>query len=217
MWQGGNVADLREQMCEVIAELHGLALITATGGNVSARDPERPESAWITPRGSYKGALSPEIMVRMDARGEAWPGETGTPSSESKIHAAILAARPDVQAVVHCHAPQATILVNAELPFLPISTEAAFLARIGRIPFVMPGTDALAQAIVNALAGGWAVLMQNHGLIVAARTLRRACDITQIIERTAQIIVGCYAVGRPPPVLPQAMVDELSRKTDLMA
>ena len=42
-------------------------------------------------------------------------------------------ARPDVQAVVHCHAPQATILVNADLPFLPISTEAAFLAEIGRL------------------------------------------------------------------------------------
>jgi ribulose-5-phosphate 4-epimerase/fuculose-1-phosphate aldolase len=168
-----------DQMCEVIAELHALALITATGGNVSARDPEHPETAWITPRGLYKGALSAEIMVRMDARGDPCPGETGTPSSESKIHAAILAARPDLQAVVHCHAPKATILVNAELPFLPIS--------------------------------------QNHGLIVGARTLRRACDITQIIERTAEIIVGCYAVGRPPPVLPRAVVDELSRKTDLMA
>lgn len=206
-----------DQMCEVIAELYGFALITATGGNVSARDPECPERAWITPRGLYKGALSPEIMVRMDARGEPWPGETGTPSSESKIHAAILAARPDVQAVVHCHAPKATILVNAGLPFLPISTEAAFLAEIGRIPFVMPGTNELAQAIVSALGTGWAVLMQNHGLIVGARTLRRACDITQIIERTAEIIVGCYAVGRPPPVLPQAVVDALSRKTDLMA
>jgi ribulose-5-phosphate 4-epimerase/fuculose-1-phosphate aldolase len=206
-----------DQMCDVIAELHALALITATGGNVSARDPERPETAWITPRGLYKGALCAEIMVRMDAHGDACPGETGTPSSESKIHAAILAARPDLQAVVHCHAPKATILVNAELPFLPISTEAAFLAEIGRIPFVMPGTDALAGALVRALGNGWAVLMQNHGLIVGARTLRRACDITQIIERTAEIIVGCYAVGRPPPVLPQAVVDELSRKTDLMA
>lgn len=208
---------ITQEMCDVIAELHGLALITATGGNVSARDPERTDSAWVTPRGLYKGALSPEIMVRMDVRGDACPGERGTPSSESKIHAAILAARPDIHAVVHCHAPHATILVNAELPFLPISTEAAFVAEIGRIPFVMPGTDALAHAIVQALGTSWAVLMQNHGLIVGARTLRRACDITQIIERTAEIIVGCYAVGRPPPVLPQAVVEELSRKTDLMA
>lgn len=206
-----------QDMCAVIGELHGLSLMTATGGNVSARDPERPSEAWITPRGMFKGGLSPEIMVRMDARGDACPDQTGTPSSESKIHAAILAARPDLMAVIHCHAPKATILVNAGLPFLPISTEAAFLAGIGRIPFVMPGTPALAEAIVTALGSGWAVLMQNHGLIVGARTLRRACDITQIAERTAEIIVGCYAVGRRPPVLPEAVVQELSRKADLMA
>lgn len=209
--------DPRSELCETVEELYRQSLITATGGNVSTRCEDDPGSAWITPRGLFKGALSPEIMVRMDAHGEPAPGSRGTPSSESKIHAAILRARPDLSAVVHCHPPHATILVNSDLPFLPISTEAAFLAEIGRIPFVMPGTDALADAIVNALGTGWAVLMQNHGLIVAARSLRRAADITQIIERTAEIIVGCYAVGRPPPVLPEALVKELSKKADLMA
>lgn len=211
------MTDVRLAMCEVIEELYRCGLITATGGNVSARCSEQPQEAWITPRGMFKGALSPEIMVRMDARGEPAQSALGTPSSESKIHAAILAARPDVQAVVHCHAPYATILVNSDLPFLPISTEAAFLAGIGRIPFVMPGTDLLAAALVEALGAGWAVLMQNHGLIVAARSLRRASDITQIVERTAQVILGGYAVGRPPPVLPAELVKELSTKSDLMA
>ena len=150
-------------------------------------------------------------------RGEPLAGEQGVPSSESKIHVALLAARPDLAAVVHCHAPKATILVNAELPFLPISTESAFLTDLGRIPFVMPGTDALAEALVAALGKGWGVLMQNHGLIVGARSLRRAADITQIIERTAEVIVGCYALGRKPPVLPQEVVKELSQKPDLMA
>lgn len=209
--------DVREEMCEVVEELYGLQLFTATGGNLSVRDPERPERAWITPRGAFKGALSPENMVLMDMHGQRCPEQRGVPSSEAKIHAALLAARADVQAVVHCHAPKATILVNAELPFLPISTESAFLTDLGRIPFVMPGTDALAQALVAALGGGWGVLMQNHGLIVAARSLRRAADITQIIERTAEIIIGCYALGRKPPVLPDDVVKELSLKPDLMA
>jgi autoinducer 2 (AI-2) kinase len=81
----------------------------------------------------------------------------------------------------------------------------------------MPGTDALADALVTALGKGWGVLMQNHGLIVAARSLRRAADITQIIERTAEVIIGCYALGRKPPVLPAEVVKELSEKPDLMA
>ena len=119
--------------------------------------------------------------------------------------------------MIHCHAPNATILVNAGLPFLPISTEAAFFVNIGRIPFVMPGTRELADAIVEAMGDGWAVLMQNHGLLVSGRTLRRAADMAEIIERTAQVIIGCHSVGVEPPVLPEETVAMLAKYGDLMA
>jgi autoinducer 2 (AI-2) kinase len=208
----------RAEMCRVIEELYRLQLITATGGNVSARCAAEAQHALITPSGAFKGELSEERLVRIDLNGEPLDANGVAPSSEALIHAAILRARPDVQAVVHCHAARATTLVNAGLPFLPISTESAFLANIGRIPFIVPGSAELAQAIVGALGDGWAVLMQNHGLIVAARSLRRAADIAQIVERTCDIILGCYAaVGRPPPVLPPELVAVLSAKPDLMA
>jgi ribulose-5-phosphate 4-epimerase/fuculose-1-phosphate aldolase len=150
---------------------------------------------------------------------DAQPLDPGarSPSSEALMHAAVFAARPEVNAVIHCHAPQATILVDADLPFLPISTEAAFLAKIGRIPFIMPGTRELADAVVHALGEGWAVLMRNHGLLVAGRTLRRAADMAEIVERTARVILGCHAVGREPPVLPDETVAMLARYGDLLA
>jgi ribulose-5-phosphate 4-epimerase/fuculose-1-phosphate aldolase len=210
------MSDVREEMCRVIDELYRVGLITATGGNVSARS-GAGDSAFITPRGTFKGALSAETLATMDLHGQALPHSPTPPSSEALIHAAVLRARPDVQAVVHCHAPYATILVNADLPFLPISTESAFLSGLGRIPFVEPGSDALAHAIVGALGREHAVLMQNHGLIVAAKSLRRAADFAQIIERTCQIIHGCYAVGRPPPALADELVAKLRAKPDLVA
>jgi autoinducer 2 (AI-2) kinase len=209
--------DVRDEMCQVIEELYRSSLITATGGNVSVRLPDSPREAWITPRGMFKGHLQPQIMVRIDLEGQALNASCGAPSSETPIHAALLRARPDVAAVIHCHAPHATILVNADLPFLPISTEAAFLADIGRIPFVMPGTPALAEAVVAALGQGWAVLMQNHGLIAVGRSLRRAADVAHIVERTAQVIWGCHAVGRKPPVLSDEIVQILRQKGDLTA
>jgi phosphoglycerate dehydrogenase-like enzyme/ribulose-5-phosphate 4-epimerase/fuculose-1-phosphate aldolase len=209
--------DPRQQIVQIVNELYAAQLITATGGNVSLRSSENPAHAWITPSQLFKGDLRPEILVRIGMDGRALEPGGRSPSSEALMHTAVLAARPDAQAVIHCHAPWATILANTGLPFLPISTEAAFLVNIGRIPFVMPGTQELADAIVAAMGKGWAVLMQNHGLLVAGRTLRRAADMCEIIERTAQVIIGCHSVGREPPVLPEKTVKMLAQYGDLMA
>ncbi len=213
--QSAAGADVRQQIVEVVNELYATQLVTATGGNVSARAGEG--QAWITPSQLFKGDLAPEIMVRIDLDGKPLDPGSRKPSSESLMHTAILKARPDVQCVVHAHAPYATILVNAGLPFLPISTEAAFLVNVGRIPFVMPGSQEMADAVVKALGSGWAVLMQNHGIVVAGKSLRRAADMAEILDRSAQLILGCYQVGKEPPVLPDKIVKMLSQYADLMA
>jgi ribulose-5-phosphate 4-epimerase/fuculose-1-phosphate aldolase len=122
-----------------------------------------------------------------------------------------------VEAIIHAHAPQVTILGLSDLPFLPISTEAAFLGDLPRVPFIMPGTKDLAQAVVEALGDGAAVLMQNHGLIVAASSLRRAASLSEIVERTAEVILGCYAVGKEPPTLPENVVAMLQEMGRMMA
>jgi autoinducer 2 (AI-2) kinase len=209
-------SDVRHQLIEVVNELYAAQLITATGGNVSARS-ETPGEVWITPGQLFKGDLRIEILVRIGMDGRALDASARSPSSESAMHTAVLEAKPEAQAVIHCHAPNATVLVNSGLPFLPVSTEAAFFSNIGRIPFVMPGTRDLAEAVVEAMGDGWAVLMQNHGLLVAGRSLRRAADMAEIIEQTAAIILGCHAVGKEPSVLPPETVETLAKLGDLMA
>ena len=144
------------------------------------------------------------------------PG-SASPSSERLMHCAVFRVRNEATCVIHAHAPYATILANAGLPFLPISTEAAFFGDIPRVPFIMPGTEELARAVEKAIGDGWAVLLQNHGLIVAGRTLRRAADMVEIIERTAETILWCHAVGREPPVLPAVIIESLQKMGDLMA
>jgi ribulose-5-phosphate 4-epimerase/fuculose-1-phosphate aldolase len=133
------------------------------------------------------------------------------------MHCAVLRAKPEANAVIHAHAPYSTILANTGLPFLPISTEAAFFGEIPRIPFIMPGTPPLAQAVADAMSDGWAVLLTNHGIVVAGRSLRRAADMVEIIERSAEVILGCHAVGREPPSLPADVVLQLRELGDLVA
>ena len=207
---------LRDELAKCVNELYALQLITATGGNVSARIPGTDE-VLITPSALFKGNVTGDMLVRVDLDGQ--PLDEGpAPSSERLMHTLVLKHRPDAMAVVHAHAAHATILANAELPFLPISTEAAFFGDIPRVPFVMPGTTELAEAVAGAMGDKeWAVLMQNHGLLVAGRSLRRAADMVEIIERSCEIILGCKAVGKDPPVLPDDVVKKLRALGDLVA
>ncbi len=209
--------DIRADLVAVTKELYDLQVITATGGNVCVRVPENPNEVWITPSQLFKGDLRPEVLVRIDLDGKSLDPNSRSPSSEWSMHTMILKKKPEAKAVIHAHAPHATTLANAGFPFLPISTEAAFFGDIPRVPFIMPGSEELAEAVSDAMKEGWAVLMVNHGLVVCGRSLRRAADMVEIVERSAELILGCYAVGREPPLLPEKAVKMLRKMGDLVA
>jgi autoinducer 2 (AI-2) kinase len=209
-----EVSDVRDEVVKAVEEMYAAGLITATGGNVSVRIPGANQ-AWITPNSAFKGQLRGDMLVRVDLEGNPVDDTGYAPSSERMIHCAIYRQNPNVQAVIHSHAPKATTLALAELPFLPISTEAAFIGELPRVPFIMPGTPDLADAVARAVKDAPAALLQNHGLIVGAGSLRHAADMTMIIESTCEKILACYAVGKPPPVLPPDLVTAL-RSLDMM-
>jgi len=144
--------------------------------------------------------------VRIDLDGNPIGDSPYAPSSERMLHCAIYRNNPKVGAVIHSHAPKATILGLAGLPFLPISTEAAFIGEIPRVPFIMPGTVELADAVGAAARDAHAVIMQNHGLIVGGPNLRHTIDMTFIIEETAEKLIVCHMLGKVPPVLPDEIV-----------
>jgi ribulose-5-phosphate 4-epimerase/fuculose-1-phosphate aldolase len=202
------VSETARLLARVTAGLYARGLVTASGGNLSARDPGSPGQIWITPSGTFKGDLRPEHMACIGLDGTPRSAAEPRPSTEWRVHCTIYRTRPDVWAVVHSHAPLAMRLALTSTRFLPISLEAASIGELQVVPFLMPGTEALAEAVASALGIGMAILMQNHGLVVAADSLEHAAALTETIEATAGTLLACRMLGVTPPVLSEDEIRE---------
>jgi L-fuculose-phosphate aldolase len=186
---------LREQIVEVSQAMGRRGLNSGTSGNVSAR---LSDGLLVTPSGVTPDRLTPESIVRLDAQGRASAGAL-KPSSEWRMHAGLYARRPDMNAVVHCHSRHATILACAGRPIPAFHYMVAVGGRsvIPLAPYRTFGTVELAQAVAEALDGGFACLMANHGQIVGASTLAKALAIAEEVEEQAAVYWGALAIGGP--------------------
>ena len=188
-------ASLREGLVDVMQAMAARGLNRGTSGNVSAR---LGDGLLVTPSGVAPERLTPETMVALDAEGRPASGAL-KPSSEWRMHHGLYARRPDVQAVVHCHARHATILACAgrPIPAMHYMVAVGGKAHVPLAPYATFGTDALAQAVADALDGGYACLMANHGLIAASTSLERALAIAEEVEEQAAVYWGTLAIGGP--------------------
>ncbi|MGC1302428.1 MAG: class II aldolase/adducin family protein [Caulobacteraceae bacterium] len=187
--------DLRAEIVRVMQAMADRGLNKGTSGNVSARS---GTGMLVTPSGVAPDRLTPEGVVFVDADGAPAIG-AGRPSSEWRMHLGLYARRPDVNAVVHCHSRHATILACAGKPIPPMH----YMVMVGGksfvplAPYSTFGTDALAQDVAEALDGGYACLMANHGQIAAAADLHKALSIAEEIEEQAAVYWGALAIGGP--------------------
>jgi len=192
--------DAREEIIQITQELFAMGLLTATGGNISARAADG-ETIWITPTRMFKGGLGVDDLVRIKADGTVVEG-TRSPSIEYRMHWASYEARPDSTGVVHSHAPIITAFTICGQQFPPINTDAVLLADTPVVPWHLPGTEELATAVGKALHGCRGALLQNHGLITAGETLRQAATRAMMLEETAKLVLYCRQFGTAVTVIP---------------
>lgn len=185
-------------MLEAVKEMDRLGLVSGSSGNASVRidAPGSPNAFLITPAGLPYPSMTSDQLVIVDNDLKPINGN-GVPSSESLLHLAIYTARPDVNAVMHTHSLHATALGVAGRPLPSIVDElvvyvggAVQVAKYG-----FPGTEALAQAGVDALGDRRAVLIPNHGMFAVADTVSEALRVCALVERVAQVFINAEAIG----------------------
>jgi ribulose-5-phosphate 4-epimerase/fuculose-1-phosphate aldolase len=182
---------LREQIVRIGASLFDRGLTAGSSGNISAR---LPDGGWLmTPTNVSLGALDPARLAHFDAQGRHMSGDA--PTKEAFLHFAMYAERTTAGAVVHLHSSHATavsILRDVDPSDVLPALTAYYVMRVGRLPLVpyfAPGDPDLANA-VRALAGQHhAVLLANHGPVVAGTTLDNAQFAVEELEEAAKLFL----------------------------
>lgn len=171
-------------LCQAGRELHRLRLVAGRAGNLSVR--LRDGSLLITPRGSHKGRLRPERLVRLEP-GKPTASAVGRASTELPFHRAAYEADPTVGAVIHVHAPALTAAGLRDLDLaaqLPEVAEA--VGGTALVPFEPSASEALARAVARAVSEGAAVLLlRRHGAVVVGPDLREAMYRAELAELSA--------------------------------
>lgn len=193
---GADEHQLRQQIVEVGRWIYQKGWVAANDGNISARLAE--DRLLMTPTGVSKGMLSPEQLIVTDLHGNKIAGE-GACTTELDMHLAIYRLRPDVNAVLHTHAPVSTGFAAAgralDLALLP---EAIIgLGCVPLAPYGLPGTPELAQSIEPLVGSFNALLLANHGVVTYAHTLRRAFFLMETVEHVAKITLVAELAGGP--------------------
>ena len=204
-------ASLREEICAFGKSLFDRGLTFGSAGNISAR----VSDGWLmTPTNSSLGRLDPAALSKVDERGQLISGDK--PSKEYFLHLSMYAERPNAGAIVHLHSTHSVAVsvladLDPEDPIPPIT--AYYVMRIGRlalVPYYAPGDIALADAVRNVAGRHHAVLLANHGPVVAGKDLETAVYATEELEETAKLYL--LLRGEKTRLLSAEQVRELQQK-----
>jgi len=179
----------REAICRLGASLFARGLTFGSSGNISVRLPDG--GYLMTPTNVALDGLDPARLSRLDADGTALAGDQ--PTKEAVLHRVMYEGRADAGAVVHLHSTHSVaVSVLADIDpadVLPPIT-AYYVMRVGRLPLVPyypPGDAALAEAVRRLVGRHHAVLLANHGPVVAGTSLSAAAGAIEELEETARL------------------------------
>lgn len=201
-------AELRNQMVRLCKSLFDRGFTVGSSGNVSAA---LSDGYLVTPTNSCTGFLDPERLAKISFDGSLISGDQ--PSKEVFLHKAFYESRPETGAVVHLHSSYATALsclddIDPE-DCIPAITPYVVMrvGRVKRLDYVAPGDPAMGEMIRELDGRFAAVLLANHGPVVAGKDLQSAVYAAEELEETARLVL--LLRGMKVRQLTEAQVAEL--------
>jgi ribulose-5-phosphate 4-epimerase/fuculose-1-phosphate aldolase len=192
---------------DLVAANHILATegIVDGYGHVSVRSPGNKERFFLS------RSIAPESVTAADILEYGLDGEAIDPKGKASykeryIHSEIYRVRPDVNAVVHCHAPSLIPFGVTKVPLRPMYHQSAFLAagvpvfeirEAGGMTNMLVETVALGRALAKTLADKPAALMRGHGAVVVADTIPNVVGRSIYLEINARVQAQAIALGGP--------------------
>ncbi|MEL6478093.1 MAG: aldolase [Pseudomonadota bacterium] len=206
---------LREDICRFAASFFERGLTGGSSGNLSARTEDG--GLLVTPTGSSFGTLDPARISRLDAAGTLIDGDP--PTKEMPLHTAFYDTRAAAGAVVHLHSTYCVAISmlpeidpdNVLPPITPYSIMR--LGKVKLLPYFRPGDAAMGEAVRGLAGKRSAVLLANHGPVVAAKTLEAAVYAMEELEETARLAL--LTRGMAPIGLNEAQIRDLVETFDV--
>ena len=180
---------LREQICLLAKSMFDRGLTGGSTGNISARTGDG--GLLVSPTGTSFGRLDPGTLSHFNADGRLIGGDA--PTKEMPLHQAFYDTRSTAGAVVHlhsCHSVALSMLPDTDPDnFLPPLTPYGImkLGRVKLLPFFMPGDPAMGEAVRGLAGKRSAVMLANHGPVVAGKDVEAACNAVEELEDTARL------------------------------
>lgn len=202
-------SQLREQMVELGRSLYDRGLAHGSAGNISVK---LSDGFLLTPTNSSLGRLDPARISRLDGNGKLLSGDA--PSKEAFLHLGMYQERPASRAVVHLHSLHAVAVscldgLNPHDVFPPITAYAVMqVGKLALVPYYPPGDIMLADAVRKLAGKHHAVLLANHGPVVAGTSLTAAVYAIEELEQTARLML--LLQGHPTRLLRPEQIADLN-------
>jgi ribulose-5-phosphate 4-epimerase/fuculose-1-phosphate aldolase len=181
-------------------------------GHVSARI-AGTDHFLITPRIGLALVKKPELLT-MNLAGAVIDGAQPAPF-EAWLHAAIMKAKPRVNAIARIHARGANIFSVSDRKLEPVHNHGSFFA--GGVPvFSKPdliSNETLGTEVADALGDQPAILLRGNGQVTVGRTIPEAVMMAIYLEEAAQILYGALQIGTP---IPLTLTENQQRQTEAL-